>query len=90
VRRTGRHFIQQPDTGRHYYQRPGWQCTTCGDPWPCANRRAAFLEKYAGQGMRLRGIMGALMLDAERDLLLTREEAHERFAAWTLAPDEHR
>lgn len=68
---------------RHYYRRPTWVCLACGEPWPCAQRRAAFLEKYAGEHMRLRGILGALVLDARRDLALTREELDHRFVAWT-------
>jgi hypothetical protein len=73
---------------RHYYRRQDWRCTACGEDWPCAARRAAFLAKYTGPGdkARLRGILGALQLDAERDLVLDSEEAYQRFVAWTYAP----
>lgn len=73
---------------RHYYTRPGWLCLVCNEPWPCAPRRLAFLERYTSgdEKLRLRGILGALSLDAERDLQLPREEAYQRFIAWTFAP----
>lgn len=45
-----------------------------------------FLDKFAGGAdrLRLRGILGAVALDAERDLRLSREEVHQRFIAWTM------
>lgn len=69
---------------QHVYLRPAWLCLTCLEPWPCAPRRRAFLDKYeAGDRMRLRGILGTLALDAAQDLFLSQEEAYERFARWT-------
>lgn len=75
---------------RHYYKRPSWNCLACGEPWPCAVRRAAFLAKYSGRDdhMRLRGILGALVHDARRDLALTREQLDARFINWTLEPTD--
>lgn len=74
---------------RHYYRRPDWTCLACGEPWPCAERRAAFLERYNGRydRMRLRGILGALVHDARRDLALTREQLDARFVAWSHEPE---
>lgn len=71
---------------RHYYSRPAWACLACAEPWPCTDRREWFLGKYASgpDKMRLRGILGTLALDAERDLRLTHEQAHQRFIAWTM------
>jgi len=70
---------------RHYYTRPRWVCTACAEPWPCVPRRALFLQKFTNDRSRLRGILGALQLDAERDLNLTNDEAYQRFVAWTYA-----
>lgn len=75
---------------RHYYRRPNWTCLACGEPWPCAWRREAFLAKYSGPAdrLRLRGILGALVLDARHDLALTPEQLYQQFVAWTFEPAE--
>jgi hypothetical protein len=93
---------------KHNYRRPGWLCTACGVPWPCASKRAEFLAKFADPDddarlygrARLRAILGALVLDFERDQPeVAKGEVYARFVAWTyegapswsalLAPPRH-
>lgn len=73
---------------QHNYRRPAWLCLVDGEPWPCRTRRAAFLAKYPSDGMRLRGILGAQLLDAKRDLGGDGEELYQRFIGWTYQPAE--
>lgn len=68
----------------HNYRRPDWLCAACGEEWPCGPRRAFWLEKYTdGTGrMWLRGILGAIQLDAEKDLNRSHLDLHDRFIRW--------
>ncbi len=71
---------------RHTYTRPKWICEVCDEPWPCAERRAAFLQKYAGRKSDLRALLGAFQMDAARDLGKPVGAMQERFVDWTYAP----
>lgn len=71
---------------RHTYTRPSWLCTICGEEWPCAPRRQAFLERFPSgdDRMRLRGILGVLVIDAEKDLRAPHWTLNRRFIDWTM------
>ena len=32
----------------HMPGRPGWDCLTCGEPWPCAPAKVHLSEEYRG------------------------------------------
>jgi hypothetical protein len=74
----------------HNYRRPGWRCVECGEEWPCPARREFWLGKYPSPiaRLRLRGILGALQLDAEKDLRVPFLDLDERFVGWTYARAE--
>ncbi|MGI5246615.1 hypothetical protein [Dactylosporangium sp. CA-139066] len=68
---------------RHTYTRPRWICDVDGEPWPCSERRAVFLEKYDGRQPELERLMGMFLADAAADL--TGESPpmlRERFTGW--------
>jgi hypothetical protein len=72
----------------HTYYRSDWVCTTDGEPWPCTAIREQYRARIdrdgPASGARIRTVLGAHQLDAQRDLGLTNDEAHDRFAAWLL------
>jgi hypothetical protein len=73
----------------HTYYRPGWVCITDGEPWPCAAKRGEYRARLDREGIaaaaRIRTVLGAHALDAQRDLHLSDESAYERFVAWSYA-----
>jgi hypothetical protein len=74
----------------HNYRRPGWLCVECNEEWPCAARRVFWLEKYTTgvERMKLRGILGAIQLDAEKDLGKSFYDLSKRFTEWTFTHAE--
>ncbi len=67
---------------RHRPLTPSWACSACGEPWPCAPRRAAFLADFEGRRMQLRGVLALFLIDATEDLAEPIEQLHTRFVAW--------
>jgi len=74
---------------RHNPNDPTWECKACGDPWPCATRRAKFLADYVGRRSELRMVISNFFADARVDLAdptmdLRAQYAllHTRFFAW--------
>ncbi|GAA2327631.1 hypothetical protein [Dactylosporangium salmoneum] len=51
----------------HQLSRPAWRCG-CGEPWPCAVRRAQLLEDYSDRPLQLHLLMGGYVADALADL----------------------
>jgi hypothetical protein len=75
--------VQQTE---HLHGRPTWECRTCGDPWPCANAKAALAAEFRGFPSVLAIYMTAQLHDALRDLTANGAEAppdlYDRFLAW--------
>lgn len=61
-----------------------WDCSTCGEPWPCAERRAAFLADYDGCRHELRAILAMFMFSAADTLDVSARTLHDRFVGWSL------
>lgn len=61
-----------------------WDCATCAEPWPCAERRAAFLADYEGCRHELRAILAMFMYSAAETLDVSARTLHERFVAWSI------
>jgi hypothetical protein len=51
----------------HIAKRPGWQCTACGEEWPCCAAKAALADEYTGNPTALLVYLGILMWDAFDD-----------------------
>ncbi|WFE63296.1 hypothetical protein [Micromonospora sp. WMMD714] len=67
----------------HVPARPGWQCTGCGEPWPCRVRRDRLLSEYADDRAALGVYLGLQLVEALTDL--SRQPAgdlHTRFLGW--------
>lgn len=72
---------------KHQYRRPAWVCLACDEPWPCEARRRSFLATYATRKMQLRGVLGALLMDATIDMpTVPVGELYLRFVAWSYRP----
>lgn len=63
---------------------PSWLCRTCGDPWPCAERKIRFLQDYEGKRKELRTLLSMFLIDATEDLTEPIEVLHERFVSWSI------
>ncbi|MFY1695831.1 hypothetical protein [Solwaraspora sp. WMMA2101] len=66
-------------------RRPSWTCTVCpaGTPWPCPPARAALVDAYAGDRLRMVVELATMMQTA---LAETGEDGgvlYERFVLWT-------
>lgn len=69
-------------TAAHTPAHRTWDCTECRQPWPCADRRARFLDDYQGQLRQLRAVLALFFIDATEDLTEPVEQLHERFVGW--------
>lgn len=67
---------------RHRPVQPTWDCSDCGEPWPCAARREKFLADYVGRRHELRMVLGSWFADALADRPVTKEELYTRFFSW--------
>lgn len=74
---------QQTD---HLHDRPGWDCSTCGEPWPCAVAKVGLAMEFQKFPSVLAIYMAAQMNDAALDLTahgtLPPPDLYERFLAW--------
>jgi hypothetical protein len=52
----------------HLPDRPAWTCRVCGDPYPCAARRAQLLDEFRGARIQLGIFMSLDFVDATADL----------------------
>ena len=69
--------------GGHIPAAPTWNCTLCGQPWPCSGKRAKLLAEYADARVSLHLLMARRLLDAAADLpALPADALHIRFLAW--------
>ncbi len=64
----------------HLPDRPAWTCRVCGDPYPCAVRRAQLLDEFRGARIQLGIFMSIDFVDATTDLPgVPAEDLHARF-----------
>ncbi|MBM7083320.1 MULTISPECIES: hypothetical protein [Micromonospora] len=76
-------ILPVPALGAHVPARPSWQCTGCGEPWPCRVRRDRLLGEYADDRAALGVYLGLQLVEALTDL--SRQPAgdlHTRFLGW--------
>jgi hypothetical protein len=67
----------------HEAQRPGWQCTACSEPWPCAVRRDQLTDHYALDPLGLTMLMSGYLVEASAQLGdITGVELYQRFLGW--------
>ena len=48
----------------HIAKRPSFDCTKCGQPWPCAPAKVELAEEYQGDPVGLGYYLGIQMADA--------------------------
>jgi hypothetical protein len=72
----------------HFNRRPGWDCCTCGLPWPCVSAKADLVREFQKFPSVLAIYMSAQMQDALNDLTDNGDPApldlYERFLAWVI------
>jgi hypothetical protein len=86
---------------RHRADRPTWQCSTCGDHWPCefacklladayqGSYHGSCQRSYQGDRIGLTRHLAQLMAVAAEDLgLADPTRLYRRFLGWTLDPDQ--
>ena len=75
----------------HVPQRPGWDCCTCRDPWPCAPAKAQLSDEYQECPTALVVYLTDLRSIARLDLVgeMTADDLDERFLAWTEPVTSH-
>ncbi|BCB79148.1 hypothetical protein GCM10022251_19730 [Phytohabitans flavus] len=69
---------------QHQRDVPGWGCTLCGRPWPCAGARVQLATEYAGAPVSLGTYMAGQLDLAIADM--PHAQPHElwrRFLSWT-------
>ncbi|MCO8271904.1 hypothetical protein M1L60_15015 [Actinoplanes sp. TRM 88003] len=70
----------------HLNDRPGWNCTACGESWPCETARERLLEEFRAFPTTLTIYLSAQMYDALGDLVAEGQivpgNLFERFVAW--------
>jgi hypothetical protein len=68
----------------HVAKRPTWECTVCGEPWPCAPAKIELAEQY--QSMSLGLFMASCWHEAIEHLRASEErvptDLYERFLGW--------
>lgn len=73
-------------TAEHIRVRPSWDCTVCGQSWPCANAKEDLLREFHRFPSVLTIFMATQMYDAFDDLAprggLPPTHLYERFLAW--------
>jgi hypothetical protein len=52
----------------HIPTRPSWNCTGCGQPWPCATRRDQLMAEYSRSRVSLSLYLSSCLVEATRDL----------------------
>jgi hypothetical protein len=66
----------------HVPNRPGWDCWSCEQPWPCDPAREQLAQQL--DPVALAEFMGERMIEAARDLdTVQPQELFERFLEWT-------
>lgn len=72
------------DGDAHQPDRPGWDCRSCEQPWPCAPAKVRLGEAYAGDRPGLAVYMAGLYDQALAELQLwPASDVFARFVAWT-------
>lgn len=70
----------------HLPARDFWDCSACGQTWPCAPAKEALLEEFAGKPSALVAYLGLLLAEATEDLSAhwapPPVDLHERFLGW--------
>ncbi|WP_412101312.1 hypothetical protein [Micromonospora maris] len=75
----------------HVPARPGWDCTGCGRPWPCPDRRRRLLDRYAGERVALAVYLATQLVDAVSDLRqVPPANLYGRFLGWLPDPGDDR
>ena len=75
---------ERMDGDGHQPDRPGWDCRSCGQPWPCPPARVRLGEAYGRDRVGLGMYLGGLLFVAAAEIpAATPQELFERFVAWT-------
>ncbi len=71
----------------HFPARPGWGCTGCDQPWPCATRKVELLAESSETGISLRYVMAEHMFQAAADFGAEQPaDLVDRFVGWLPSP----
>ncbi|MBM0274156.1 hypothetical protein [Micromonospora tarensis] len=69
--------------GQHMPRRPEWDCTTCGQDWPCAQAQVRLSETFGRDRVGLAMYLGAVYAAAVNELPVTTTGATWfRFVSW--------
>jgi hypothetical protein len=78
------------EAAEHLHDRPGWNCRTCRQPWPCDTAKANLLAEFRDFPSVLTIYLSAQMYDAMGDLTPNGGPVpaglYERFLSWTREP----
>ncbi|WP_431728562.1 hypothetical protein [Verrucosispora sp. TAA-831] len=70
-------------TQHHIPVRPSWDCTACGEPWPCETARARLLAAYGPDVTNLSQYLGGHYHDALEDMPADAARGlHMRIIGW--------
>ncbi|BEL06392.1 hypothetical protein Q0Z83_045830 [Actinoplanes sichuanensis] len=71
----------------HQAERPLWDCTTCGEPWPCAVAKVELVEQYRDFPHGLAVLLGSFLVEAIDDWAAATSgppaDLYERFLGWS-------
>ena len=67
----------------HVPMTPGWTCGSCGEEWPCAEKRARLLTEFQADRASLNVYLGSCLAAASADLPATPGASlRARFIGW--------
>ena len=67
----------------HEPRRPSWRCGSCGDEWPCPDRRRELTAEFTGHRAALALYLARHLSDALLDHPGTAESLlYQRFLGW--------
>lgn len=72
-----------PDTYGHIPRRPTWDCSSCGQPWPCRSKQRRLQAEYRDAPISLYLALSMRLVDATADLRHVPAGAlYDRFVRW--------
>jgi hypothetical protein len=71
----------------HVAVRPSWQCTECGQAWPCRAGRRQLLTEHADSQISLALYLSSCLVEAAQDLpQQAANDLYSRFVGWLRSP----
>ncbi|MFI5492196.1 hypothetical protein [Actinoplanes sp. NPDC051859] len=79
-------MIEASPHADHLPSRPSWDCTTCGEPWPCAPAKIALTEEFREDPLSLALYLWAQLEAAIDDFMGNRlpipQDLYHRLVGW--------